>query len=187
MFARFAEWRTAALAVAAEVGLPFERASQAMSDFGGVERRFEDKGTAAGVRVIDDYGHHPAEVQATLSAARQLHDGRVVAIFQPHRYTRTRDLFNEFAGAFHDADLLVLTPIYAAGEEKLPDVDSSALAGAVRAAGHRDVRFAAELAQLPESLAPELRPGDLVITLGAGDISGLGPRLLESLRARETR
>ena len=94
--------------------------------------------------------------------------------------------FDEFADAFHDADLLVLTPIYAAGEEELPDVDASSLAGAVRAAGHRDVRFAPELAQLPESLAPELRPGDLVITFGAGDISSLAPRLLESLRARET-
>jgi len=177
----------AAIAVAGEVGVSFETAAGAMAGFAGVERRFEDKGSAAGVRVIDDYGHHPVEVRATLAAARQLHEGRIVAVFQPHRYTRTRDLFDDFAGAFHDADVLVLTPIYAAGEEKLAGVDSAALAAAVAAAGHRQVRYEPELTHLPGTLSEELRPGDLVLTLGAGDISGFGPRLLEALAARGTR
>ena len=177
----------AAVAVAGEVGVSFEAAAIAMAGFAGVERRFEDKGSAAGVRVIDDYGHHPVEVRATLAAARQLHEGRVVAVFQPHRYTRTRDLFDEFADAFHDADVLVLTPIYAAGEDPLPGVDAASLAAAVAAAGHRQARFEPEFARLPEILSEELRPGDLVLTLGAGDISSFGPRLLEALSARGTR
>jgi UDP-N-acetylmuramate--alanine ligase len=110
-----------------------------------------------------------------------VHTGRIVAVFQPHRYTRTRDLFDDFARAFHDADVLVLTEIYAAGEDKLPGVDAASLATAVRAAGHRDVRFIAELEEIPDALVPELREGDLVLTLGAGNVASLGPRLLEAL------
>jgi UDP-N-acetylmuramate--alanine ligase len=171
----------AAVAVAAELEVPFERVAQALESFGGVERRFERKGSERGITVVDDYGHHPVEVRATLAAARGVHDGRIVAVFQPHRYTRTRDLFDDFARAFHDADLLVLTEIYAAGEQKLPGIDAVSLASAVRAAGHRDVRFVAELEDLPDALVPELRAGDLVITLGAGSVSSVGPRLLAAL------
>ncbi len=174
----------AALAVAAELDVPFARAAEALASFAGVERRFEEKGSARGVRVVDDYGHHPTELRATLAAARGVHAGRLVAVFQPHRYTRTRDLFDDFAAAFHDADLLVLTEIYAAGEPKLPGVEAASLAAAVRERGHRDVRFIAELEAIPAALAPDLRAGDLVLTLGAGSITKLGPLLLAALEAR---
>jgi UDP-N-acetylmuramate--alanine ligase len=174
----------AALAVAAELDVPFERAADALASFAGVERRFEHKGTAHGVRVVDDYGHHPTEVRATLAAAREQHAGRLVVVFQPHRYTRTRDLFDDFAAAFHDADVLVLTEIYAAGEPKLAGVEAASLAEAVRQRGHRDVRFVAELGAIAPTLAPELREGDLVLTLGAGSITRLGPQLLAELERR---
>jgi UDP-N-acetylmuramate--alanine ligase len=171
----------AALAVADEVEVPFAVAAGALASFRGVERRFETKGVVAGIRVVDDYGHHPSEVRATLAAARGVHPGRIVVVFQPHRYTRTRDLFDAFATAFHDADLLVLTEIYAAGEPKLPGVEAAALADAIRARGHRDVRFVPDLERVPDALVPELRSGDLVLTLGAGSVSKLGPRLLARL------
>jgi UDP-N-acetylmuramate--alanine ligase len=174
----------AALAVAAELDVPFARAAEALASFAGVERRFERKGDARGVRVVDDYGHHPTEIRATLAAAREQHAGRLVVVFQPHRYTRTRDLFDDFAAAFHDADLLVLTEIYAASEPKLPGVEAAALAEAVRQRGHRDVRFIAELEAIAPALAPELRAGDLVLTLGAGSITRVGPQLLAALEAR---
>jgi UDP-N-acetylmuramate--alanine ligase len=171
----------AALAVAGELEVPFARAAEALASFAGVERRFEHKGTLRGVRVVDDYGHHPTEIRATLAAAREQHAGRLVVVFQPHRYTRTRDLFDDFAAAFQDADSLVITEIYAAGEPKLPGVEAAALAEAVRQRGHRDVRFISELEAIARALAPELREGDLVLTLGAGSITRLGPQLLAAL------
>jgi UDP-N-acetylmuramate--alanine ligase len=174
----------AALAVAHELEVPFEAAARALASFPGIERRFERKGEAAGVRVVDDYGHHPAEVRATLAAARQLHPGRLVVVFQPHRYTRTQLLFDEFATAFHQADVVWVTEIYAAGEDKIPGVEGRSLADAIRAHGQREVRFAADLDALPAALAATLAPGDLVLTLGAGSVSGLGPRLLSELAGR---
>jgi UDP-N-acetylmuramate--alanine ligase len=171
----------ATLAVALELEIPFATAAAALESFVGIERRFETKGEARGVRVVDDYGHHPAEIRATLAAARGVHAGRIAVVFQPHRYTRTRDLFEEFATAFNDADLLVVTDVYAAGEEKIPGVDAEGLAEAIGAHGHRDVRFVRDLGEVPAALVPELRAGDLVITLGAGSVSGLGPRLLAAL------
>jgi UDP-N-acetylmuramate--alanine ligase len=174
----------AAIAVADVLEVPFATAADALASFRGVERRFETKGEAAGIRVVDDYGHHPTEVRATLAAARGIHRGRIVVVFQPHRHTRTRDLFDAFTTAFHDADLLVLTEIYSAGEPKLPGVEAALLADAIRTRGHRDVRFVAELEQVVPELLPELRSGDLVLTLGAGSVSRLGPRLLDALRER---
>ena len=171
----------AALAVALELEVPFAVAAEALARFPGIERRFEAKGEAAGVRVVDDYGHHPAEIRATLAAARQLHPGRVVVVFQPHRYSRTQLLFDDFATAFHQADVLWVTEIYAAGEDKIPGVDGRALADAIRAHGQRDVRFAPDLEAVPAELAGTLAPGDLVITLGAGSVSALGPRILAAL------
>jgi UDP-N-acetylmuramate--alanine ligase len=135
------------------------------------------------VLVIDDYAHHPAEIRATLAAARALHPGRIIAIFQPHRYTRTRSLFDEFATTFNDADSVLITEIYAAGEEKIPGVEAAALVDAIRAHGHREARYVADLAAIAAELAPELREGDLVLTLGAGSIAKLGPLLLEQLEA----
>jgi UDP-N-acetylmuramate--alanine ligase len=175
----------ACLAVASLVDVPFRQAADALEVFRGVERRFETKGSAAGVRVVDDYGHHPTEVRATLAAARGLHSGRLVVVFQPHRYSRTRDLFDAFADAFHDADRLIVTGIYAAGEEKIPGVESAALVEAIRARGHRGVELIADLEQVAEVLAPDLRAGDLVITLGAGSVTRLGPRLLRALEERQ--
>ncbi len=175
----------ATLAVAGELNIPFPVAVQALEGFLGIERRFENKGTAAGIRVVDDYGHHPAEIRATLSAARDAHSGRIVVVFQPHRYTRTRDLFEEFTTAFNDCDLLVVTEIYSAGETKLPEVEALRLVEAIRAHGHRDVRFVADLEEIPQTLPEALRPGDLVITLGAGSIAALGQRLLAALRGEE--
>jgi UDP-N-acetylmuramate--alanine ligase len=174
----------AALAVAAELDVPFARAAEALASFAGVERRFEHKGTLRGVRVVDDYGHHPTEIRATLAAAREQHAGRLVVVFQPHRYTRTRDLFDGFAAAFSDADLLVITEIYAASEPKLAGVSAAALAEAVRERGHPEVRFIPELEAVAPALARELRAGDLVITLGAGSVTRLGPQLLAELERR---
>ena len=174
----------AALAVADEAGVSFDTAREAFASFPAVERRFEFKGEAAGIRVIDDYAHHPTEIRATLSAARAVHEGRLVVVFQPHRYSRTRDLFDDFAAAFHDADLLVVTEIYAAGEPKIPGVEGADLVRAVAERGHRGARFIADLATLPETLAAELRAGDWLITLGAGDVTSIGPRLLAALESR---
>jgi UDP-N-acetylmuramate--alanine ligase len=171
----------ATLCVARELEVPFEVAAQGLAAFPGIERRFEVLGEARGILVIDDYGHHPAEVRATLAAARERHPGRLVVVFQPHRYSRTRDLFDEFATAFHEADLLVLTEIYAAGEAKLPGVEARRLAETIAERGHRDVRFIADLETIPETLVPELEAGDWVIALGAGSIAALGPRLLDAL------
>jgi UDP-N-acetylmuramate--alanine ligase len=172
----------AALSVALELGVPFAQAADALDSFGGIERRFQIKGDAAGVRVVDDYGHHPAEVRATLAAARAVHAGRIVVAFQPHRYTRTRDLWDDFARSFNDADVLLLTEIYGAGEDKIPGVDAAGLVEALRAHGHRDVEFVADLDQVLLRLAARVRPGDLVLTLGAGSVSSLSDRLLARLR-----
>lgn len=171
----------ATLAVANEVGVSFGDAATALQSFLGIERRFERKGHARGVQIVDDYAHHPAEVRATLEAARSVHNDRIVVAFQPHRYTRTRDLWDDFVTSFHDADVLVLTEIYAASEDKIPGIDAKALCDAIRAHGHRDAHFVANLDDLVERLAKLAEPGDLVLTLGAGSISTLGTRLLARL------
>ncbi len=177
----------AALVVASELEVDFATCTEALAGFGGVERRFERKGEAAGVTVVDDYAHHPAEIRATLAAARGGHAGRVVAIFQPHRYTRTRDCLDDFATAFNDSDRLLVTEIYAAGDEPIPGITGEVLCDRIRAHGHRDAGFVASLDDVADRLAKELAPGDLVLTLGAGDVSRLGPMLLERLRAGATR
>lgn len=172
----------ACLAVASEFDVDFARAAPALAHFGGVQRRFERLGQAAGIDVVDDYAHHPAELRATLAAARSVHPGRIVAIFQPHRYSRTRDCLNEFATAFNDSDLLLITEIYAAGEEPIAGVNGRALADAISAYGHRAVRFVPQFEDLAPALAKELDAGDLVLTLGAGNVEELGPQLLAILR-----
>ncbi len=172
----------ATLGVALELEVPFARAARALEGFAGIERRFETVGEVAGVRIVDDYGHHPAEIRATLGAARSLHPGRRVVAFQPHRYTRTRDLWDDFATAFNDADVLLVTEIYAAGEEKIPGLEVARLVEAIRAHGHRDAHLVPELDDVLARLAEIAQPGDLVVTLGAGSISTLSRRLLEQLR-----
>ncbi len=169
----------AAIAVGLEFDVPFADIQHALEEFEGVERRFEIRGERAGVLVVDDYAHHPTEIRATLAAAREGVGRRIVAAFQPHRYTRTRDLLGEFSHAFHDSDVLVVTEIYAAGEPKLEGVDARGLVEAIRERGHREVHWVAE----PEKIVPKLRElvrtGDILIFMGAGDIGQLAARFLE--------
>ena len=174
----------AVIAAAEELEVPLETVRQALAEFAGVQRRFTVKGEAKGITVVDDYGHHPAEVKATLAGARRAFGRRVVAVFQPHRFTRTRDLLQDFATAFNDADVLVLTDIYPAGEEPIPGINSAKLAEKIGAFGHRDVRHVGKRQDVPQALLPLLREGDLVLTLGAGDITQLGPELLAAIEAK---
>ena len=170
----------AVVALADEMGIPMVVTREALASFRGVQRRFTVKGEKRGITVVDDYGHHPAEVKATLLGAREAFHRRVVCVFQPHRYTRTRDLFQEFATAFNDADVLLLSDIYAASEDPLPGVTPEALVEAIRACGHRDASYVprAELAARARAI---VKPGDIVITLGAGDVTNVGPELLKLL------
>lgn len=174
----------ATLAVADELGVPFAVAAEALGEFRGIHRRFEVRGEAAGVTVIDDYGHHPAEIRATLRAAREGLGRRLVVAFQPHRFSRTRDLFADFLSAFDDADVLFLTEIYAAGEEAIAEVSGERLAHALRDRGHLDVRWVPARVDLPAALAEELRAGDVAMLLGAGDVIRVGGELVERLSAR---
>jgi UDP-N-acetylmuramate--alanine ligase len=168
----------ACCAVAHELGISFKLTAEALKEFAGVQRRFTVRGEAKGITVVDDYGHHPAEIRATLAGARaSFPHRRIVCAFQPHRYTRTRDLLGEFATAFNNADSLILTDIYPAGEEAIPGVSGAKLYEAVRACGHRDASFV-ERGELAKKLRQKAREGDLVITLGAGDITHVGEELL---------
>jgi UDP-N-acetylmuramate--alanine ligase len=171
----------AVIAVAEEMDVPLSTVRDALAEFGGVQRRFTVRGEAKGITVVDDYGHHPAEVRATLAGARRAFGRRLVVAFQPHRYTRTHDLMAEFATSFNDADVLVVTSIYAAGEEPIPGVSSPALVEEISRHGHRDVTFVERRADIASALLPRLHEGDLVITLGAGDITQVGPELLQLL------
>ncbi len=173
----------AVIAVAEELHVPLDVVRSALAGFGGVQRRFTVRGEARGMTVVDDYGHHPAEVKATLAGARRAFGRRLVVAFQPHRYSRTRDLFEDFCSAFNDADLLFLTDIYAAGEEPIAGATSERLAEAVRAHGHPDVTHVGRRADLLAAMLPRLQPGDIVLTLGAGDITNTGPELLAALEA----
>ncbi|HUB09408.1 MAG TPA: UDP-N-acetylmuramate--L-alanine ligase [Myxococcales bacterium] len=174
----------AAIAVADELAIPLEVTREALAAFRGVDRRFTVRGEAGGVTVVDDYGHHPAEVRATLAGARAAFGRRLVVLFQPHRFTRTRDLLEEFATAFNDADALVAMEIYAAGEDPIPGVSGASLAEVVRSHGHRDVAFAPDRAAAVAAMLERLRPGDIALTLGAGDVTKIGPELLAALEQR---
>jgi UDP-N-acetylmuramate--alanine ligase len=172
---------TAAIAVGIALDIPVEQIRTALDGFRGVDRRFHFKGAAAGVSVIDDYGHHPTEVRATLAAARQCGFRRVHVIFQPHRFTRTRDLMDEFSTAFADADTLCLLDIYPASEKPIEGITAEALARRIVGAGKRSVAFAPSFADAVDTVSNLVQPGDMVLTLGAGSVWQLGAMILEKL------
>ncbi|HYE96055.1 MAG TPA: UDP-N-acetylmuramate--L-alanine ligase [Rubricoccaceae bacterium] len=176
----------AAVAVGLELDVPFETIQRAIGKYSGVERRFEIKGEAQGILVVDDYAHHPTEIEATLAAAdKGWPDHRIVAVFQPHLYSRTRDLADAFARAFYNADVLVLTDVYPAREQPLPGVNGEMLVDGARHAGHRDVHYVANKVALPAYLLDLCTEGDLVVTMGAGDVWRAGEAFLDLLTARE--
>ena len=170
-----------AVAIGQELGVPFERISESLEAFMGIHRRFEIKGEPGNIMVIDDYGHHPTEIRATLSAIRDGWSRPLTVIFQPHRYSRTRDLFEEFLTAFDGVDRLILTEIYPAGEEEVPGVRSEALYRAIKRRGHVEIQFVPNKDHVVKELLPKLKAGDMVLTLGAGDIYKVGEALVESL------
>jgi UDP-N-acetylmuramate--alanine ligase len=172
----------AAVAVACELEIPFDQVAEALGAFTGIHRRFEVKGEPKGILIIDDYGHHPAEIRATIGAIRDSWKRPLTVIFQPHRYTRTRDLFEEFLSAFEGADRLMLTEIYPAGEDPIAGIGGEALYQAFKRKGHLDVEFIADKNQIVARVAPMLSPGDVVVTLGAGDIYKIGDQLVDALQ-----
>lgn len=174
----------AAFAVGLDVGVPVERIVSALAEFRGAERRYQHRGSAAGVTVIDDYGHHPTEIAAVLQAARDGVPARIVAVFQPHRFTRTRDCLAQFGPSLMGADVVILTDIYPAGEAPIEGTSLSVLADAIRPHVAR-LEVVAALDDLPQAVAGLSRPGDLVITLGAGSIATVGERILAVLQASE--
>jgi UDP-N-acetylmuramate--alanine ligase len=171
-----------AIAIGVELDIPLDLIRKGLAAFTGVERRFHLRGEVADIMVVDDYGHHPTEVKATLAAAKQgWGDRRLVVLFQPHRYSRTRDCMEDFAHAFDQADVVFMTDIYAAGEQPIPGVSGATLAGAIQAAGHPSITFVERKESLPDEVMPHLKPGDLVMTLGAGDIWKAGTGLVARL------
>jgi UDP-N-acetylmuramate--alanine ligase len=169
----------AAVAVGIDLGVPFAAIQEGLGSFAGVDRRFQVRGEAGGVLVVDDYGHHPTEIRATLETLRTRASGRrTVILFQPHRYTRTQLLWDEFCRAFNHADVLLVADVYAAGEQPIPEVNAETLARAISARGHRQVSYAGDLKSALERLVAEVREGDVVLTLGAGNVWTLGEELL---------
>jgi UDP-N-acetylmuramate--alanine ligase len=164
----------AAIATARELDIPLSRVREALGEFSGVQRRFQVKADAGGVLLVDDYGHHPEEVRATLAAAKEGFGRRTVVVFQPHRYTRTRDLLEEFYTAFNQADVLFITEIYPAGEEKIAGISAQLLLEGIRAHGHRAVTLVPEKESIADLLERVVQPGDVVITMGAGDVWKVG-------------
>jgi UDP-N-acetylmuramate--alanine ligase len=172
----------AAAAVGLDLEMPFDKIQTALASFPGVQRRFQIRGEAEGVLVVDDYGHHPAEIRATLAAAKAGFDRRVITVFQPHRYSRTQHLWNDFLTAFYQSDVLIVMDIYAAGEAPIEGVHARDLADGIAAHGHREVLYlGGDRAAIVDYLCESTRAGDLVLTLGAGDVGQLGGELLKRL------
>jgi len=174
----------AATAIGLELDLPVDRIREALEQFTGVERRFEIRGMERGVTVIDDYGHHPTEIRATLAAARACRLRRVHVLFQPHRFTRTQALMDEFARSFNDADSVIVMDIYGASEKPIEGLSSKTLVGRIRAYGHRDAHYAASMEEGIAAVTATAQEGDAIITLGAGSISQAAGPILEQLRTR---
>src|SRR5436190_15872268 len=173
----------AAIAVGLELEVPFEKIAQALNEFSGADRRFQFKGDEGGVTVVDDYGHHPTEIKATLSAARiGAPHRRIVVLFQPHRYPRPHALIAELDRAFNNADVLLVTDIYAASEAPIEGISAEVLTGRIKSYGHKNAEFIGALEGAAESLRSTVREGDLVITLGAGSVHRSGDQLLALLR-----
>ena len=177
----------AAIAVGRELEMEMTVIREGLLNFSGVQRRLEVKGRIGNITVVDDYGHHPTEVKETLAAARQVWKERCVVIFQPHRFTRTKALFNEFTTAFTDADILILNDIYPASEEPIAGVNSAALSAAIKKAGHPHVEYIAKAEDTVEYLLKTIQPQDTVLTLGAGSVYKIGETLLKQLAAREVK
>ena len=173
---------TAALGVGLEMDLSVDRIREGLAQFTGVDRRFTIRGVEGGVTVIDDYGHHPTEVKATLAAARLSDYKSIRVLFQPHRFTRTKFLLDDFGTAFHQADDVYLLDIYAASENRIEGVSGEALADKVRSYGHRSVHYVRGMAEGIKAIAAAAEPGDLIITLGAGNVSQAGDKILEKLK-----
>ncbi|MEA2014003.1 MAG: UDP-N-acetylmuramate--L-alanine ligase [Thermodesulfobacteriota bacterium] len=176
----------AAVAVSLELGMEFSTIQKGLSAYKGVYRRLEIKGQAGGVTVVDDYGHHPTEIKAVLAAAKNAWEGRrFVVIFQPHRYSRTSVLFDEFLDSFADADILILTDIYAASEKEIKGVHSINLCKGIKDQGHGDVIYLSSFKEIIDHVSDMVKPGDVIITLGAGDVWKTGDVLLERLGDRD--
>jgi UDP-N-acetylmuramate--alanine ligase len=173
---------TAAIAIGLELEIPADVIREGLSKFAGVDRRFQQRGQERGITVIDDYGHHPTEIRATLAAARDCRFSRIHAIFQPHRYTRTMHLMDDFARSFHGADHVYLLDIYAASERPIEGVTTQALADRMAGFGHRSVHYVRTIEGAVEAVAANVSEGDAVLTLGAGNVWQTGDRLLQALR-----
>ncbi|MDE3162714.1 MAG: UDP-N-acetylmuramate--L-alanine ligase, partial [Acidobacteriota bacterium] len=171
---------TAAVAIGHQLEVASDRIAEGLKRFRGVDRRFQQRGQVRGIAVVDDYGHHPTEIRATLAAARECTQGRIHVVFQPHRFTRTRDLLDEFATAFEEADTVILLPIYAASEEPIPGISAELLALKIQGTCVLSAPDFAAAVALVQSQAAE---GDLVLTLGAGSVSQLAPQILATLEA----
>jgi len=172
----------AAVGVGLELDIDFKYIKEGLKDLGGLKRRFEIKDERDGILFLDDYGHHPTEIMATLSAAKECcPDRRLVVVFQPHRFTRTRDLYDKFVISFNQADFLIITPLYGAGEDPIEGVDSKALYQGIRNHGHRAVTYCDSTEDTISELLDQIRPGDIVLTLGAGDIHLVGTELLKRI------
>jgi UDP-N-acetylmuramate--alanine ligase len=169
---------TAAVAIAHQLEVPSDKISEGLNHFRGVDRRFQLRGEARGVTVVDDYGHHPTEIRATLAAARECGHAKIHVVFQPHRYSRTKDLLDKFRGAFIDADSVIVLPIYAASEEPIPGVTAELLVSRIEGP---QVQYAPDFPAAVAAVVAQAREGDLILTLGAGSVSQLGPQILAAL------
>jgi UDP-N-acetylmuramate--alanine ligase len=172
-----------AIGIGLELGMNFTDVAKGISQFSGVIRRFQVKGTANDIVVIDDYAHHPTEVQATLHAARSgWRESRIIAVFQPHLYSRTRDLYNEFGSSFFDADVLIVTDVYPSREQPIEGISGKLIADTASDFGHQQVQYVPDKKDVPAALQAIVKPGDVIITMGAGDIYRYGEAYLSDLQ-----